>query len=45
VIKEPLFSYKPRFDSKANIDPLEIDMVILASATPDMPVASTGVYL
>jgi 3-oxoacyl-[acyl-carrier-protein] synthase-3 len=23
------------------IDPLEIDMVILASATPDMPVAST----
>ncbi|OUD34012.1 MULTISPECIES: beta-ketoacyl-ACP synthase III [unclassified Flavobacterium] len=31
--------------AKANIDPLEIDMVILASATPDMPVASTGVYV
>ncbi len=30
---------------KANIDPLEIDMVILASATPDMPVASTGVFV
>jgi 3-oxoacyl-[acyl-carrier-protein] synthase-3 len=27
--------------AKANIDPLEIDMVILAPATPDMPVAST----
>ncbi|MBB1193003.1 3-oxoacyl-ACP synthase [Flavobacterium sp. SOK18b] len=31
--------------AKANIDPLEIDMVILASATPDMPVASTGVFV
>jgi 3-oxoacyl-[acyl-carrier-protein] synthase III len=41
--KEPLFSYKAAQDliAKANIDPLEIDMVILASATPDMPVAST----
>lgn len=29
---------------KANIDPLEIDMVIVATATPDMPVASTAVY-
>lgn len=30
---------------KSNIDPLEIDMVIMATATPDMPVASTGVYV
>ncbi len=29
--------------AKANIDPLEIDMVIMATATPDMPVAATGV--
>jgi 3-oxoacyl-[acyl-carrier-protein] synthase-3 len=29
----------------ANIDPLEIDLVIMATATPDMPVASTGVYV
>ena len=29
---------------KANIDPKEIDMVIVATATPDMPVASTAVY-
>ncbi|WP_299767015.1 beta-ketoacyl-ACP synthase III [uncultured Dokdonia sp.] len=29
---------------KANLDPLEIDMVIVATATPDMPVASTAVY-
>jgi 3-oxoacyl-[acyl-carrier-protein] synthase-3 len=31
--------------SKANIDPLEIDMIIMATATADMPVASTGVYV
>ena len=31
--------------AKANIDPLEIDMVIMATATPDMPVASTGAYV
>ena len=31
--------------AKANIDPLEIDMVIMATATPDMMVASTGVYV
>ena len=31
--------------AKANIDPLEIDMVIMATATPHMPVASTGVYV
>jgi len=31
--------------SKANIDPLEIDLVIMATATADMPVASTGVYV
>jgi len=29
---------------KANLDPLEIDMVIVATATPDMPVASTAVF-
>ncbi len=29
---------------KGNIDPTEIDMVIVATATPDMPVASTAVY-
>jgi 3-oxoacyl-[acyl-carrier-protein] synthase-3 len=31
--------------TKANIDPLEIDMIIMATATPDMMVASTGVYV
>lgn len=30
---------------KSNLDPLEIDLVILATATPDMPVAATGVYV
>lgn len=30
---------------KANLDPKDIDLVILATATPDMPVASTGVYV
>ncbi|MFY0481771.1 beta-ketoacyl-ACP synthase III [Flavobacterium sp. PLA-1-15] len=30
---------------KGNIDPLEIDLVILATTTPDMPVASTAVYV
>lgn len=30
---------------KGNIDPLEIDAVILASTTPDMPVAATAVYV
>ncbi|KVV13230.1 beta-ketoacyl-ACP synthase III [Flavobacterium sp. TMP13] len=30
---------------KGNIDPLEIDMVIMATATADMPVAATGVYV
>jgi 3-oxoacyl-[acyl-carrier-protein] synthase-3 len=29
--------------AKANIDPLEIDLIIMATATPDMLVASTGV--
>ena len=29
---------------KAGTDPAEIDMVIVATATPDMPVASTAVY-
>ncbi len=29
--------------AKANIDPLDIDMIIMATATPDMPVAATGV--
>jgi len=31
--------------AKANINPLEIDMIIMATATADMPVASTGVYV
>lgn len=30
---------------KANIDPATIDLVIMATATPDLPVASTGVYV
>jgi 3-oxoacyl-[acyl-carrier-protein] synthase-3 len=30
---------------KANINPGEIDLVIVATATPDMPVASTAVYV
>ena len=31
--------------SKSNTNPGDIDMVIMATATPDMPVASTGVYV
>ncbi|MCL6216971.1 beta-ketoacyl-ACP synthase III [Zunongwangia pacifica] len=31
--------------NKTGLDPKEIDMVILASATPDMPVAATGVHV
>ncbi|UQD55383.1 beta-ketoacyl-ACP synthase III [Flavobacterium sp. K5-23] len=31
--------------AKANIDPLEIDLLIMATATADMPVASTGVFV
>ncbi|MEW7278753.1 beta-ketoacyl-ACP synthase III [Aquimarina sp. 2201CG1-2-11] len=30
--------------AKKNIDPKEIDMVIFATATPDLPVASTAAY-
>lgn len=30
---------------KSNTDPRDIDMVIMATATPDMPVAATGVYV
>ena len=30
---------------KSNTDPKEIDMVIMATATPDMPVAVTGAYV
>lgn len=30
---------------KNNIDPLSIDLIIMATATPDMPVATTGVYV
>lgn len=30
---------------KSNTDPEDIDMVIMATATPDMPVAATGVYV
>lgn len=29
---------------KNNIDPLEIDLLIFATTTPDLPVASTGAY-
>ncbi len=31
--------------AKANIDPKEIDMVLMATTTPDMPVAATGVFV
>jgi 3-oxoacyl-[acyl-carrier-protein] synthase-3 len=31
--------------AKANLDPLEIDLVIVATATADMPVASTAAYV
>ena len=31
--------------SKNKINPEDIDMVIMATATPDMPVAATGVYV
>lgn len=31
--------------AKGNIDPKEIDMVIMVTTTPDMPVAATGVYV
>lgn len=30
---------------KSNIDPSEIDMLIMATATPDMPVAISGAYV
>jgi len=31
--------------SRKNLDPLEIDMVIFATATPDLPVAATAAYV
>ncbi len=31
--------------AKRNLNPTEIDMVIVATATPDMPVAATAVYV
>ena len=31
--------------SRSNINPAEIDLVIMATTTPDMPVAATGVYV
>lgn len=31
--------------AKGNVNPLEIDLVIVASTTPDMPVAATAVYV
>ena len=31
--------------AKKNVNPAEIDLVLLASTTPDMPVASTAVYV
>ena len=30
---------------KRGLDPLEIDMIIMATATPDMPVAATGAFV
>lgn len=30
---------------KTNLDPTEIDLIIMGTATPDMPVASTGVHV
>jgi 3-oxoacyl-[acyl-carrier-protein] synthase-3 len=30
---------------KGNVDPLDIDLIIMGTATPDMPVAATGVYV
>lgn len=30
---------------KADLDPKEIDLIIMATATPDLPVAATGVYV
>ncbi len=30
---------------KANLDPAEIDLVLVGTATPDMPVAATAVYV
>ncbi len=30
---------------KSNLNPAEIDLVIMATTTPDMPVASTGVFV
>ncbi|PKB16961.1 beta-ketoacyl-ACP synthase III [Flavobacterium sp. 5] len=31
--------------AKSNIDPLEIDLVLMATATADMPVAATGAFV
>ncbi|MBA5793017.1 ketoacyl-ACP synthase III [Flavobacterium sp. xlx-214] len=31
--------------AKTGLDPKEIDLVLMATTTPDMPVASTGVYV
>lgn len=31
--------------AKGNVNPLEIDLVLVASTTPDMPVAATAVYV
>ncbi|NNK21326.1 MAG: 3-oxoacyl-ACP synthase, partial [Flavobacteriaceae bacterium] len=31
--------------AKSNIDPAEIDLVLLGTATPDLPVASTAVFV
>ena len=31
--------------AKSNLNPEEIDLVLLGTATPDMPVASTAVYV
>ncbi|UUV22732.1 beta-ketoacyl-ACP synthase III [Paenimyroides aestuarii] len=31
--------------AKTGLDPKEIDLIVMATTTPDMPVASTGVYV
>jgi 3-oxoacyl-[acyl-carrier-protein] synthase-3 len=39
-IKErPIIKAAQDLLAKSNVDPLEIDMIIMATATPDMPVA------
>jgi hypothetical protein len=42
-IKErPIWHKAQDLLAKSNVDPLEIDMIIMATATPDMPVLLQG---